>query len=94
MSLSNILTKVSDVVLSNAGQKVIGGLGLSVFTYGTTQAIFSKAMSTVYEYWGSMGDLMFLMGLSGFDKAMSMVFSAIAVRVAMNSAKVGIKKAS
>lgn len=94
MSLSSVLTKVSDVVLSDAGQKIIGGLGLSVFTYGTTQAVFSKAMALVYQYWDAMGDLMYLMGLSGFDKAMSMVFSAIAVRVAMNSAKVGLKKAS
>ena len=51
MGLSNILTKVSDVVLSDAGQKIIGGMGLSVFTYATSQAIFNQAMSIVYQYW-------------------------------------------
>lgn len=93
MSLSTILTKVSDVVLSDAGQKIIGGLGISVFTYGSTQLIFNLAMDTVYQYWGQMGNFMYLLGLGGVDQALSMVFSAIAVRVAMNSAKLGFKKA-
>ncbi|VTX66214.1 DUF2523 family protein [Acinetobacter ursingii] len=93
MGLSNILIKVSDVVLSNAGQKIIGGMGLSVFTYATSQAIFNQAMSMVYQYWGQLGNVMYLFGLSGADQALSMVLSAIAVRVAMNSAKLGFKKA-
>lgn len=93
MGLSNILTKVSDVVLSDAGQKIIGGMGLSVFTYATSQAIFNQAMSMVYQYWGQLGNVMYLFGLSGSDQALSMVLSAIAVRVAMNSAKLGFKKA-
>lgn len=93
MSLSSILTKISDVVLSDAGQKVIGGLGISVFTYATSQAIFNQAMSTVYQYWGQLGNVMYLFGISGADHALSMVLSAIAVRVAMNSAKLGFKKA-
>lgn len=93
MGLSNILTKVSDVVLSDAGQKIIGGMGLSVFTYATSQVIFNQAMSLVYEYWRQLGNVMYLFGLSGADQALSMVLSAIAVRVAMNSAKLGFKKA-
>lgn len=93
MGLSNILIKVSDVVLSDAGQKIIGGMGLSVFTYATSQAIFNQAMSLVYQYWGQLGNVMYLFGLSGADQALSMVLSAIAVRVAMNSAKLGFKKA-
>ncbi len=93
MGLSNILIKVSDVVLSDAGQKIIGGMGLSVFTYATSQAIFNQAMSMVYQYWGQLGNVMYLFGLSGADQALSMVLSAIAVRVAMNSAKLGFKKA-
>lgn len=93
MGLSNILTKVSDVILSDAGQKIIGGMGLSVFTYATSQAIFNQAMSLVYQYWGQLGNVMYLFGLSGADQALSMVLSAIAVRVAMNSAKLGFKKA-
>ena len=93
MSLSSILTKVSDVILSSAGQKVISGMGISAFTYGTTQFIFDQSMSLVYQYWGQLGNVMYLFGLSGADQALSMVFSAIAVRVALNSASIGFKKA-
>ena len=93
MSLANVLTKVSDVVLSDAGQKIITGMGISIFTYGTTQLIFDQAMSAVYQYWGQLGNVMYLFGISGADQALSMVFSAIAIRVAMNSTKLGFKKA-
>ena len=48
-------------------------------------------MSTVYQYWGQLGNVMYLFGISGADQALSMVLSAIAVRVAMNSAKLGFK---
>lgn len=93
MSLSNILTRVSDVVLSDLGQKILSGLGISVFTFGTTQFFFDQAMQLVYQNWSMMGSVMYLFGISGVDEALSMVFSAIAVRVALNSAKVGLTKA-
>lgn len=92
MGLSNILTKVSDVVLSDAGQKVIGNMGLALFTYGASQLVFNQAISVVNNYWSGLGSVMYLFGISGADVALSMVLSAIAVRVAMNSAKVGLTK--
>lgn len=93
MSLSNILTKVSDIVLSNGGQKVLTSLGITVFTYGATQIFFDQAMSLVYQYWGGMGNFMYLLGISGMNEALGMNLSAVAVRVAMNSASLGFKKA-
>lgn len=93
MSLANILTKVSDLILSDVGQKVIKNTGLALFTYGATQLVFSQAMNVVYQYWSGLGSVFYLFGISGADVALSMVLSAIAVRVAMNSAKVGVTKA-
>ena len=93
MSLSSILTKVSDVVLSSAGQKGVSRIGISAFTFATIQFIFDQSMTLVYQYWGQLGNVMYLFGLSGADQALSMVFSAIAVRVALNSASIGFKKA-
>ena len=92
MSLASVLTKVSDVVLSGAGRKIISGLGISAFTYGGTQLIFGQAISLVQSYWSGLGSVFYIFGLSGADQALSMVLSAIAVRIAMNSAKIGFKK--
>lgn len=93
MSASSLFSKLADGVLSSAGQKIIKGAGLAVFTYGATQLIFDQAMSVVYQYWGQLGNIMWLFSLSGADQALSMVLSAISVRVAFNSMSLGVKKA-
>jgi len=89
MSLASLLSKVSETILSSAVSKLLKGAGLSLFTYGATQGAFSLAVSTIQSYWGNV---LYVVGLSGFDQAISMVLSAIALRVALSSMQVGVRK--
>ncbi|NUF38923.1 DUF2523 family protein [Acinetobacter lactucae] len=92
MSLANLLSKVSETILSSAVSKLLKGAGLSLFTYGATQGAFSLAVSTIHSYWGALGNVLYVVGLSGFDQAISMILSAIALRVALTSMQVGVRK--
>ncbi|EHU2868050.1 DUF2523 domain-containing protein, partial [Acinetobacter baumannii] len=46
----------------------------------------------IQSYWGTLGNVLYVVGLSGFDQAISMVLSAIALRVALSSMQVGVRK--
>ncbi|MBV6597019.1 DUF2523 domain-containing protein, partial [Acinetobacter baumannii] len=67
MSLASLLSKVSETILSSAVSKLLKGAGLSLFTYGATQGAFSLAVSTIQSYWGTLGNVLYVVGLSGFD---------------------------
>lgn len=93
MSLSSLLVKVSDVILSGSVKKMLTGAGVGLATFGITQAVYLMALNRLHESFAQMANFFFAINLSGLSVALSLIVSAIGIKVTLSSQKLAFKKA-
>ena len=67
-------------------KKVLVGLGIGAITYAGLTAVGSQIQSAVVSNWGAMGTVtLAILALGGCTKAVGIILSAIAARIAIIS---------
>lgn len=89
--LARLLTSLSRGFLKNA----LTGAGIMLATYATVMLAFNQALDALR---GSMNgipaNVMVFISMAGFDQGISIILGAMATRIALNSDKLFIKKAT
>ena len=92
MSLASLLTKVSESVLSTSVSKMLKGAGVGLATFGITQAVYNMALNKLHESFAQLVDFFFVINLSGLSIALSLIVSAIGIKVSISSQKLALRK--
>lgn len=92
MSLSSLLVKVGDVLLSKSGKGFLTSLGVGIVTTTLTLTLLNKYISYAVNSYGALGDVMGLLGLAGFNVALSIIFSALVIRMTLSSKSLSFRK--
>ena len=87
-----VLLIVLNIFLSSGVKKLLTGAGLGLVTFGISQAMFSTLLGYVQNNFGALGDIFWLIDLSGLDVALSYVVSGISIRLTMNAGKISLRK--
>lgn len=87
-----VLLIVLNIFLSSGLKKILTGAGLGLGTFVLSQTMFSSLLSHVQNNFGALGDIFWLIDLSGLDVALSYVVSGISIRLTMNAGKISLRK--
>lgn len=87
-----VLIYVSEKVLSFAFKKVLIGAGVGLVAFGVTQLAFNKGLEHVQNSMNVFSAGFYLIDLSGIDIFLALIFSAISLRISLNSGKLGLRK--
>lgn len=91
MSLKTVITAAAGGVLSKAGQTILKSLGLGLVTSTITLTLINKYIDYAKNSFGALGDAMGILSIAGFNVALSIIFSALVIRVTLNSKKVMLR---
>ena len=87
-----VLLIVLNIFLSSGVKKLLTGAGLGLGTFVVSQTMFSSLLGHVKNNFGALGDIFWLISLSGLDVALSLVISGISIRLTMNAGKISLRK--
>lgn len=94
MSLSALLIKVGDALLSKTGKAILTTLGVGIVTTTITLTLINKYISYATTAYDGLGDVIGLLGLAGFNVALSIIFSALVIRMTLNSKALSFRKSA
>ena len=92
MSLASLLTKIADVVLSKSGQTILKGLGIGIVSTTISLTLITKYIDYAQQSYNALGDVIGLLGLAGFDVGLSIVFSALVIKMTLRSKNLSFRK--
>lgn len=90
--LSTLLVSVGDFLFKTAVKKMLIGAGVGLVTFEVLQNLYSAFLSMLQQYFSQLANLLFAINLTGIDVGMSMIVSAIGVRIAIGSQKLAFSK--
>lgn len=91
-SLSALLSKIIDLSSRSFVKKSLTGAGLGLGSYVAMQAAYDSFLSHIHSNWANLANIFYAINLSGLDIALSMLISAVGVRVYLNSQRVFLRK--
>lgn len=92
MSLATILVKVGDVLLSKAGKTILKGAGIGVASMTLSLTVLNAYIAHIQSSYGALGALAGLAGLAGANVALSIIFSALVIKMTMKAKMLTFKK--
>lgn len=92
MSLATLLTKIADITLSKGGRTVLSSLGLGVFSATVSLTLFNSYINYLKSSYSSLGDVAGILGLAGVDYGLSIIISAIVVKITLKANNVTLGK--
>lgn len=87
-----VLLIVLNIFLSSGVKRLLTGAGLGLGTFVLSQTMFSILLGHVKNNFGALGDIFWLISLSGLDVALSYVISGISIVLTMNAGKISLRK--
>lgn len=94
MSLATILTKVSDVVLSKGGRTVLSSLGVGLISSSISLVLFQRYISYLQNSYSALGDFAGILSLAGVDYGLSIIISAVVIKITLKAKSVSLGKTS
>ena len=94
MSLATLLTKVADIVLSKAGRTVLTSLGVGLVSASISINLFNQYISYLQSSYSAMGDVAGILALAGVDYGLSIVISAVVIKITLKAKNISLGKTS
>lgn len=91
-SLSGILLSTVSFFSKGFVKNILKGAGLGLGSYMALQALYDTFVNHIRSNFSLAGDVLFAFNLSEVDQGISIVLSAIAVRMYLDSQKVFLRK--
>ena len=93
MSLATVLTKIADLTLSKAGRTVLTSLGVGLVSAGISLNIFNQYLNYLQSSYSALGDVAGILGLAGVDYGLSIILSAVVVKITLKANNIKLGKA-
>lgn len=93
-SFSSILTSVIEFTSRKLFKNVLGGAGLGLGSYLILTELYSQFLSYLQTNFSNLSTIFYAINLTGLDVALSIVISAVGIRVYLNSQQVFLRKLS
>lgn len=93
--LAAFLVSLLGSMLGTGAARVLTGAGLAVVSFAGLKPVIDAALQAIQDYWGGLpGGLAAIAAISGLGVGMGFIGTAIIIRVGIDSAKIGLKKAA
>lgn len=93
VGLQSILTKVADVTLSKGGRTVLTSLGVGLVSSAISINLFNQYINYLQSSSSAMGDVAGILGLAGVDYGLSIIISAVVIKITLKAKNVSLGKA-
>lgn len=87
-----LLVYLAEKVLSFAFKRLLWGAGLGLVAYGVSQGLYNMLLSYVQSNFANLASFFYLIDLTGLDIAISLVLSAVAMRMLLNAGRFTLRK--
>ena len=94
MSLATVLTKVADATLSKAGRTVLTSLGVGLVSSSVSLVLFNQYINYLQSSYSALGDVPGILALAGVDYGLSIIISAVVIKITLKAKNVSLGKAS
>lgn len=94
MSLATILTKVADVTLSKAGRTVLTSLGVGLVSSSISLVLFNQYINYLQSSYSALGDVAGILALAGVDYGLSIIISAVVIKITLKAKNISLGKTS
>lgn len=91
-SFSTLLTGVIEFCSKSFVKNSLKGAGLGLGSYVVLQAIYSIFLSYLQSNFSQLANIFYAINLSGLDVALSILVSAINIKIFINSKQIFIRK--
>lgn len=91
-NLSTLLYKVTDFFTKGFVKNSLAGAGLGLGSYAVLQTLYATFLAYLQSNFSQLADIFYAINLSGLDVAISIVVSAINIRIFMNSKNIFLRK--
>lgn len=91
MGLKSLLVNASDVIFSKAGRNILSGLGIGLVTSTISLTLLNRYIEHATSQYTALGAVVGLLGLAGFNVALSIIFSSLVIRMTMNINKISFR---
>jgi len=79
-------------LLGGSLKTILTGAGLGLASAAISMAVINYYIDQTVSAAGGLGTFASLLGIAGFDVALSIIFSAIVLRITINSTRLTIRK--
>lgn len=93
-NFSSLLYNVTQFFSKGLIKNSLQGAGLALGSYAVIQTIYSAFLSYLQSNFGQLVNIFYAINLSGLDVALSMLISAVNVRIFLNSKQIFLRKSS
>lgn len=94
MGLQTLITKVADYALSKGGRTVLTSLGIGLVSSSVSLTFFQQYISYLQSSTSALGDVASLLGLAGVDYGLSIIISAVVIKITLKAKNISLGKSS
>ncbi|WP_170248592.1 DUF2523 family protein [Acinetobacter geminorum] len=94
MSLISLLQKVSDITLSKGGRTVLSSLGVGLVSSSVSISLFNSYITYLQNSYSALGDVAGILGLAGVPYGLSIIISAVVIKITLKAKNVSLGKSS
>lgn len=91
-NFSSLLTSVIEFTSKSFVKNSLAGAGLGLGTYAVMQTLYYSFLSYLQSNFSQLASIFYAINLTGLDVALSILVSAVGIRIYLNSQKVFIRK--
>ncbi len=91
-NLSTLLSGAGDFFSRSIVKNSLKGAGLGLGSYVALQALYATFLSYLHSNFSQLANIFYAINLSGLDVALSIVVSAVNIRIFMNSKQIFVRK--
>lgn len=94
MSLISVLQKISDITLSKGGRTVLSSLGVGLVSSSVSISLFNSYITYLQNSYSALGDVAGILGLAGVPYGLSIIISAVVIKITLKAKNVSLGKSS
>ncbi|HAV5501283.1 DUF2523 family protein [Acinetobacter baumannii] len=94
MSLIAVLQKISDITLSKGGRTVLSSLGVGLVSSSVSISLFNSYITYLQNSYSALGDVAGILGLAGVPYGLSIIISAVVIKITLKAKNVSLGKSS
>jgi hypothetical protein len=90
--MGNLLKALFTGLLGGSLKTILAGAGIGLASAAIAMSIITYYIDQTVAAAGGLGTFASLLGIAGFDIALSIIFSAIVLKITLNSASLALRK--
>lgn len=94
MSLATILTKVADATLSKSGSAILTSLGVGLLSTSISLTLFNQYINYLQSSYSALGDVAGILALAKVDYGLSIIISAVVIKITLKAKSITLGKTS